>query len=166
MSYVSGSEARGRGRSVSGSGLGGTSRAIDYKEASDIMSQDDVSRGPVSTIAAIAPPGYSGYIPGVYAGNVFGHTFARANKHAAKDLDSYRRGSQPKFDPPSRRSPPGPNHPGYSHGAQIPGYAGFVSGVYAGNLIATCTPRAAKANWCPLTDGPRPKVEKLKARHD
>jgi len=115
---------------------------------------------PVSPTATGAPPGYSGYIPGVYAGNVFGHTFARANKHASNDLDAYRSGSLPKSDAPARRTKPGAHHPGYSYGAQVPGYAGFVPGAYAGNLIGTCIPRAAKTDWCPLQDGPRPTGQK------
>eukprot|EP00929_Paragymnodinium_shiwhaense_P043725 TRINITY_DN22468_c0_g1_i1.p1 TRINITY_DN22468_c0_g1~~TRINITY_DN22468_c0_g1_i1.p1 ORF type:complete len:205 (-),score=27.11 TRINITY_DN22468_c0_g1_i1:254-868(-) len=112
----------------------------------------------LSNTAVTAPPGYSGYIPGVASGNVIGHTFARANKVAAKDLGSYRRGSIPRFEPPPRNEG---DIKGYSPGAKIPGYAGFVPGVYAGNLIGTCTPRAAKAEWDPHYHGPRPKMDKL-----
>merc|ERR1719460_3064305 len=58
---------------------------------------------PISATAVKAPPGYSGYVPGVYAGNVYGHTFARATKHASRDLNTYRGGNEPDHQVPSRR---------------------------------------------------------------
>lgn len=65
----------------------------------------------------------------------------------------YQRPRRPRSVMRSRRSVV---HPGYSPGASIPGYQGHVPGIYAGNLISTCTPRAAKANWVHHMDGPEP----------
>lgn len=147
--------SKGSTRSV---GRGSTAASQRDIKRSSVGSQGSGANPALSSTAVTAPPGYSGYIPGVAAGNVIGHTFARANKVAAKDLSSYRRGSVPRFDPPQRGTADGTT---YSAGAKIPGYAGFVPGVYAGNLIGTCTPRAAKAQWEPNEHGPRPKLDRL-----
>eukprot|EP00401_Gymnodinium_catenatum_P057066 CAMPEP_0117556828 /NCGR_PEP_ID=MMETSP0784-20121206/52011_1 /TAXON_ID=39447 /ORGANISM="" /LENGTH=193 /DNA_ID=CAMNT_0005354117 /DNA_START=70 /DNA_END=652 /DNA_ORIENTATION=- len=49
-----------------------------------------------------ALPGYSGYVPGVAAENVFGHTFVRANKIAGKEIKT-NRGNKEEY--PGKRSP-------------------------------------------------------------
>eukprot|EP00929_Paragymnodinium_shiwhaense_P037495 TRINITY_DN19973_c0_g1_i2.p1 TRINITY_DN19973_c0_g1~~TRINITY_DN19973_c0_g1_i2.p1 ORF type:complete len:275 (+),score=21.18 TRINITY_DN19973_c0_g1_i2:78-902(+) len=94
----------------------------------------------------VGVPGYSGFQPGVYAGNVHGETYARTGRSGLDETRKYRSGRVPAFEPPARWL----NEYGtYSLGAEIPGYGGFVPGMTTGNLIEHCTPRAAKAGWRP-----------------
>mmetsp|Transcript_21221 Transcript_21221/g.41503 ORF Transcript_21221/g.41503 Transcript_21221/m.41503 type:complete len:203 (+) Transcript_21221:77-685(+) len=44
----------------------------------------------VTDIPVISPPGYAGHAPGVYAGNVFGHTHAMSNLHGILHAHSQR----------------------------------------------------------------------------
>eukprot|EP00927_Polykrikos_kofoidii_P026871 TRINITY_DN23854_c0_g1_i1.p1 TRINITY_DN23854_c0_g1~~TRINITY_DN23854_c0_g1_i1.p1 ORF type:complete len:252 (-),score=17.36 TRINITY_DN23854_c0_g1_i1:31-786(-) len=212
-SYRSGS-AHSSGRSQKSSGsrrnekifgeFGNVPRSREHRPPSVATS---AISDPVSPTVLKAPPGYSGFAPNVYAGNIFGDTYHRGNIEAALDMkerdhsysprsrhlnDSAKwtkpptprgargvspRGVSPRGVTPRGVSPRGvspryrqeaesirhqeysPTHPGYSTGANIPGYSGFVAGVYSGNLIATSTPRAYKYNWDPATDGPRPRTD-------
>lgn len=98
----------------------------------------------------VAPPGYSGFQPGVHAGNVHGETYARTSRAGLDETRKYREGRLPSFQPPARwlhESPVG--YGTYTHGAEIPGYGGFVPGMQSGNMIGHCTPRAAKSGWRP-----------------
>lgn len=133
-------------------GLGGVHhKACDTRE--------DLTRTPL-----VAIPGYSGFTPGVHAGNVHGETFARTNKAGLEDVRAYRTGKVPKkFEPPSRWAG---EYGTYSPGAEIPGYSGHTPGLHAGNMIGMCTPRCAKAEWRPPNDFGRGKfVEPLIVGH-
>lgn len=46
----------------------------------------------ITDIPVIAPPGYAGHAPGVYAGNVFGQTHARSNLHGILHAHEQRAG--------------------------------------------------------------------------
>mmetsp|Transcript_113949 Transcript_113949/g.221288 ORF Transcript_113949/g.221288 Transcript_113949/m.221288 type:complete len:297 (+) Transcript_113949:80-970(+) len=54
----------------------------------------------VSELPVNSPPGYSGYTPGVYAGNVFGRTYAIANMHGI--LHTHAQREQQGLDEPQR----------------------------------------------------------------
>eukprot|EP00929_Paragymnodinium_shiwhaense_P024086 TRINITY_DN14930_c0_g1_i1.p1 TRINITY_DN14930_c0_g1~~TRINITY_DN14930_c0_g1_i1.p1 ORF type:complete len:319 (+),score=16.39 TRINITY_DN14930_c0_g1_i1:125-1081(+) len=127
----------------------------------------EFSRHKVSRTVWKAPPGYSGFQPGVYAENVHGGTYHRDNKDALTRIRRYRDGRGPKNDPrgarwiqtahgrqPARIGESG----GHSTGCEIPGYGGFVPRSYAGNLVGVCVPRAAKIGWEPGEDGPNPPL--------
>jgi len=114
----------------------------------------------ISCKAVTAPPGYAGYAPGVHAENVFGRGFNKTNKSAKRDVQAYRRGSIPKFEPPPRR-----NSGGYSKGAEIPGYSGHIPGFKSGSLTERCVPRAAKAHWNPQDHGSFPRIMGTRGDH-
>jgi hypothetical protein len=54
----------------------------------------------VSELPVVSPPGYSGYTPGVYAGNIFGRTYAIANMHGI--LHAHHQREQQGFEEPRR----------------------------------------------------------------
>jgi len=153
--------------SIAASDLNDTVRVSTYLE------QPRLANHLVSELPVRSPPGYSGYAPGVYAGNVFGRTYAIANMHGimhthhqreVQGLDEPRRdhemtplrtshgSSRRAMEEPMgtvryellRRSHSVSGGHRYPEGAKVPGYAGFVPGVASGNLIAVATPRAAR----------------------
>jgi len=152
--------------SIAASDLNDTVRVSTYLE------QPRLANHLVSELPVRSPPGYSGYAPGVYAGNVFGRTYAIANMHGimhthhqreVQGLDEPRRDHEMtplrtshgssrrameepmgtvRYELPRRPHSVSGGHR-YPEGAKVPGYAGFVPGVASGNLIAVATPRAA-----------------------
>lgn len=111
----------------------------------------ETPRGPPSKMALKAVVGYSSHIPGVEVGNITGRSFRSTNKRAAAQVREQQQGLSGKgdrtFRPPSRGRAPESSL--YPSGASVPGYAGFIPGIIAGNLVATSTPRAVKDNWSP-----------------
>lgn len=75
------------GRALEDAGYGSewaAEAAGAYQDHAENYRRRDVLRLPqdlVTEIPVISPPGYSGHTPGVYAGNVFGHTSTLANLH-------------------------------------------------------------------------------------
>jgi len=105
----------------------------------------------ISGTACKAPPGYAGHAPGAHT-ETLGCTYHRGNKVAAQELNKYRTGGAPNHVPDARWIHKWDSG-GYSPGCEIPGYQGFMPGVYSGSLMSSCQPRAAKTGWSPRRDG-------------
>jgi len=127
----------------------------------------DFTKEKISRMAWTAPPGYSGYTPGVHAQNVFGQSYHRGAKEAITRLRKHRDGTGPNQDergarwiqPSTGREAARIGTTGsHSMGCEIPGYSGFVPRSYAGNLVGVCVPRATKMGWVPGQDGPNPPL--------
>lgn len=127
----------------------------------------DFTKDKISRTAWKAPPGYSGFKPGVYAQNVHGRTYRQEAKDAIVRLQKLRGGDDPLHDErPARWIQPSTGRQAasvgttgtHSRGCEVPGYSGFVPRSYAGNLVGVCVPRAAKMGWQPGQDGPNPPL--------
>lgn len=127
----------------------------------------DFAKDKISRTVWKAPPGYSGFKPGVYAENVHGRTYRREAKDAIKRLQKFRAGDDlgaehraARWIKPStgRQAAKIGTTGTHSRGCEIPGYSGFVPRSYAGNLVGVCVPRAAKMGWQPGQDGPNPPL--------
>ncbi|OLP73638.1 hypothetical protein AK812_SmicGene47064, partial [Symbiodinium microadriaticum] len=76
-------------------------------------------------------PGYTGYVPGKVAENVYGLTFQNANERSAAEAKILRSTGRLPM------SYAGRTYDGPAPGAEIPGYTGFIPGRYADNVMGT-----------------------------
>lgn len=128
----------------------------------------DFSKDKISRKAWNAPPGYSGFTPGVRAENVTGMRFHRNTQEGITRVKKYRDGCSdpdrvtrsPRWvqPAPGRRAATIGKSGGHSTGCEIPGYGGFVPRIIAGNLVGVCSARAAKMGWEPARDVPNPPL--------
>mmetsp|Transcript_121242 Transcript_121242/g.377426 ORF Transcript_121242/g.377426 Transcript_121242/m.377426 type:complete len:204 (-) Transcript_121242:25-636(-) len=133
---------RSRGSSVPSTHLSRASRASRADpHTSPSRTQrlgDDGSLPHAARLALSGLPGYSGFVPGKAARNVYGSTFSVANERATQELDMSRSGLLPPR--PGRAIGPAP-------GSSIPGYMGFVPGRYSDNVMGQTAARGAETAW-------------------
>ncbi|CAE7634325.1 unnamed protein product [Symbiodinium necroappetens] len=83
-------------------------------------------------------PGYTGYVPGKVAENVYGLTFQNANERSAAEAKILRSTGRLPM------SYAGRTYDGPAPGAEIPGYTGFIPGRYADNVMGTTFAKGAE----------------------
>eukprot|EP00439_Symbiodinium_sp_Y106_P078855 s1408_g17.t1 len=83
-------------------------------------------------------PGYTGYVPGKVAENVYGMTFQNANERSAAEAKILRSTGRLPM------SYAGRTYDGPAPGAEIPGYTGFIPGRYADNVMGTTFAKGAE----------------------
>lgn len=83
-------------------------------------------------------PGYTGYVPGKVSENIHGGRFYVENKRATSEVDVIRSGV--RYPPPFREPAP-------TQGHEVPGYAGFVPGRYADNIMGLTVARGGENAW-------------------
>mmetsp|Transcript_15583 Transcript_15583/g.33872 ORF Transcript_15583/g.33872 Transcript_15583/m.33872 type:complete len:182 (-) Transcript_15583:531-1076(-) len=102
---------------------------------SDLGSTPGSPGKPISHKVWKAPPGYTGYTPGVHAGGTYAKTYAEGNKAATRDL---KRAPAPEVPLPMDK---------FHEKQKVPGYAGYMPGKASDSLIGSSNARAAKEGW-------------------